>query len=302
MHTALAQNVATLPQACVLIQTPAVHHYLVQVPADGLLRLLPESLPHSNTATPRRRPYLPRSTRAFPGRRASTQQLSCCAGTLHLLALGNQSNKYPFFPPPHKIGFFIYHPITILRPSSFSPSYFGLSFIACGVRILACLTYPSSTMATARDTASSGSSGNQEKVEDVQHYATKTDTNNNLDKLDTYATANLNAVFENPLAGLSREALMEDVEEFCRKFDLMDHIHVFKKGALVSQNPSEIRNISDLTPEDVETLELEKAKKWHQPWRLYWLVGMSEQQFLRQHFSLQSCSDVFACCCSAGYG
>ena len=45
----------------------------------------------------------------------------------------------------------------------------------------------------------------------------------NLDKLDTYATANLNAVFENPLAGLSRAALMEDVDEFCRKFDLMDH-------------------------------------------------------------------------------
>lgn len=128
----------------------------------------------------------------------------------------------------------------------------------------------------SKDNASSASSGNGEKVEDIQHYPTKTATKDesHLDKLDTYATANLNAVFENPLAGLSREALMEDVEEFCRKFDLMEHIEVFKKGALVSQNPSEIRGLSDLTPDDVQILEMEKVKKWHQPWRLYWLVVM----------------------------
>ena len=123
----------------------------------------------------------------------------------------------------------------------------------------------------SKDNASSGSS-NQEKVEDVQHYPTKTE-DSHLDKLDTYATTNLNAVFENPLAGLSRDALMEDVEEFCRKFDLMDHIEDFKKGALVAQNPKDIRNLPELTPEELADLELEQTKKWHQPWRLYWLTG-----------------------------
>ena len=125
-----------------------------------------------------------------------------------------------------------------------------------------------------KDNISSGSSGKEEKIEDVQHYPTKTDTNEkNAEKLDTYATANLNAVFENPLAGLSREALMEDVEEFCRKFDLMDHIESFRKGALASQNPSAIHDIPELNQDDIAILEKEKQNKWDQPWRLYWLVS-----------------------------
>ena len=160
-------------------------------------------------------------------------------------------------------------------------------------------------MAT-KDTASSGSSEKGEKVEDIQHYATKTETKqDNLEQLDTYATANLNAVFENPLAGLSREALMEDVEEFCRKFDLMDHIEVFRKGALVSQNPHQVRNMPELSPDDIQILELEKSKKWHQPWRLYWLVSTYNPQFIFPQESLRTnmqSSNVFSRCRCAGHG
>ena len=155
-----------------------------------------------------------------------------------------------------------------------------------------------------KDNVSSGSSDKQEKVEEVQHYPTKTETHqSHLDKLDTYATANLNAVFENPLSGLSREALLEDVEEFCRKFDLMDHVQVFKKGALISQNPSDIHSISDLSQEDIAILEEEKARRWHQPWRLYWLVSMYKLTSACKSSLLTTViSHVLHGRCCAGYG
>ena len=127
-----------------------------------------------------------------------------------------------------------------------------------------------------KDNASSSGSDTKGKAEEIQEYPVKTATGaSQLDKLDTYATTNLNAVFENPLAGLSREALMEDVEEFCRKFDLMEHIDAFKKGALVSQSPNKIRDIPELTDDELTVLEREKTHKWSQPWRLYWLCGTS---------------------------
>jgi hypothetical protein len=84
----------------------------------------------------------------------------------------------------------------------------------------------------------------------------------------------LSAAFENPLSGIPKAQLLEEVETFCRDNDLSDHIDAFRRGALVAQNPDDPDNISELTPEDREALAKEHTHRWSQPFTLYWLVVM----------------------------
>lgn len=89
----------------------------------------------------------------------------------------------------------------------------------------------------------------------------------------------LNAVFENPLAGIPREQLLTDVESFCRQYGLEDHLDNFRKGALISQNPKAALDLPDLTDEDKEIIRREQTHKWSQPWQLYFMAG----EFPRPH-------------------
>ena len=82
----------------------------------------------------------------------------------------------------------------------------------------------------------------------------------------------LNAVFENPLGGIPKDQLMRDVDEFCVKHDLVQYNEVFRKGALVAQNPHSVQTMSDLSDEDKLYLEREHTHKWSQPVTLYYLV------------------------------
>ena len=84
----------------------------------------------------------------------------------------------------------------------------------------------------------------------------------------------LSGKFENPLAGISKSKLFQDVERFCRDYDLMDKLETFQKGALIAQAPAKFRGIDELSSEDVETLQNETTHKWRQPWMLYWLTAM----------------------------
>ncbi|PWY75250.1 hypothetical protein BO94DRAFT_474374 [Aspergillus sclerotioniger CBS 115572] len=84
----------------------------------------------------------------------------------------------------------------------------------------------------------------------------------------------LNAVFENPLAGIPREQLLTDVESFCRQYGLEDHLDDFRKGALISQNPKAALDLPDLTDEDKEIIRREQTHKWSQPWQLYFMAAM----------------------------
>ena len=43
----------------------------------------------------------------------------------------------------------------------------------------------------------------------------------------------LNAMFENPLAGIPRDQLFADVDKFCNDNGLSEYNEVFRKGALV---------------------------------------------------------------------
>ncbi|KAL9622300.1 MAG: hypothetical protein Q9160_003311 [Pyrenula sp. 1 TL-2023] len=84
----------------------------------------------------------------------------------------------------------------------------------------------------------------------------------------------LSAVFENPLAGVPREQLMNDVDTFCKQFDLTDHLESFKKGALIAQSPNTALDLTELSDEDKRLIEREHTHKWSQPFALYWLVVM----------------------------
>ena len=83
----------------------------------------------------------------------------------------------------------------------------------------------------------------------------------------------LNALFENPLAGISREQLFKDVDDFCSKFNLMDHNEAFRKGALVAQNPHAAQDMDYLNDQDKAVLLREHTHKWDQPKTLYYLVS-----------------------------
>ncbi|KAJ5198788.1 uncharacterized protein N7498_007905 [Penicillium cinerascens] len=65
-----------------------------------------------------------------------------------------------------------------------------------------------------------------------------------------------------------------NVGEFCRKFDLMDDVETFKKGALISQNPESATMLPELSEVERESLVREHTHKWHQPWQLYFLAIM----------------------------
>lgn len=84
---------------------------------------------------------------------------------------------------------------------------------------------------------------------------------------------NSSAIFENPLADISKETLLSNVDEFCRIHNLVQYTQDFRKGALISQNPHRVLDIEELSNEDVEHLRREHTHKWSQPWTLYWLVG-----------------------------
>ncbi|KAJ9207367.1 hypothetical protein DTO164E3_641 [Paecilomyces variotii] len=92
--------------------------------------------------------------------------------------------------------------------------------------------------------------------------------------IDERPTNKLSAVFENPLAGVPRERLFEDVEKFCKEFGLEEHVETFKKGALVSQNPSGAQDLVELSQEEKEFLRREHTNKWSQPWQLYFMAAM----------------------------
>lgn len=80
--------------------------------------------------------------------------------------------------------------------------------------------------------------------------------------------------FENALAGVSKRRLFQDVEKFCRDFDMMDKLETIQKGALVAQAPAKFREIEELSTEDIAALEKEQSHKWKNPFMLYWLCAM----------------------------
>ncbi|KAH8107850.1 MFS sugar transporter [Cristinia sonorae] len=83
---------------------------------------------------------------------------------------------------------------------------------------------------------------------------------------------NINAKLANPLAGIPQDKLMEDAATFAEAHELGHLKDVFRRAALVAQDPLAFESIDDLTEDDKAILRREITHRWSQPWQLYYLV------------------------------
>ncbi|KAF2723919.1 putative galactose-proton symport [Polychaeton citri CBS 116435] len=80
------------------------------------------------------------------------------------------------------------------------------------------------------------------------------------------------AKIKNPLAGISHDVLMRDVEEFAADNDLTHISPLLKRGALVAQDPATFEQVEGLEESEKEALRNEVLHKWRQPKALYMTV------------------------------
>lgn len=80
----------------------------------------------------------------------------------------------------------------------------------------------------------------------------------------------------NPLEGIPRDELMSRVESFTQEKGLTEHVALFKKGALVAQDPNAYDEISGpeaLNEEEKTVLRNEVEHKWRLPMRLFLTIA-----------------------------
>lgn len=79
----------------------------------------------------------------------------------------------------------------------------------------------------------------------------------------------------NPLAGLSEEQVLADVDAWCVEKGLQEHQDAFRKGALVArvgQRDDGFEYVNQLSTEEKDLLRHEIQHRWSQPKMLYFLV------------------------------
>lgn len=79
----------------------------------------------------------------------------------------------------------------------------------------------------------------------------------------------LGAKIHNPLAHLSKEQLLADVDQFATEHHLDDIRDLLKKGAMVAATPSAFESVEGLDPSEIVALKRETTHKWSQPRALY---------------------------------
>lgn len=87
--------------------------------------------------------------------------------------------------------------------------------------------------------------------------------------------ASVAAKLRNPLAGLSEEQVVADVDAWCVDKGLVEHQDAFRKGALIArmgQRDDGYEYVSQLSEEEKGIFRHEQAHRWSQPKMLYFLV------------------------------
>ncbi|KAF4625909.1 hypothetical protein G7Y89_g12255 [Cudoniella acicularis] len=87
--------------------------------------------------------------------------------------------------------------------------------------------------------------------------------------------ANLEAKIQNPLAGITKSALLRQVDEFAKEKDLVEILQYLRKGALVAKDPANYEDIDGpetLDEDEIESLRNEVLHKWRQPIALYFTI------------------------------
>ncbi|TYJ51202.1 hypothetical protein B9479_008240, partial [Cryptococcus floricola] len=83
---------------------------------------------------------------------------------------------------------------------------------------------------------------------------------------------NVSAKIQNPLVGLSKAKLFDLADQFTREHGFEEKQDLFRRAALVSQNPNEFELIPELTDDDRYWLRREITNKWDQALSLYFLI------------------------------
>ncbi|KAF2269108.1 MFS sugar transporter-like protein [Lojkania enalia] len=87
--------------------------------------------------------------------------------------------------------------------------------------------------------------------------------------------ASVAALLRNPLAGMTEEAVLADVDTWCVEKGLSEHQDTFRKGALiarVAQRDDGFEYVRQLSQDDKNVLRYEIQHRWSQPFMLYFLV------------------------------
>lgn len=80
----------------------------------------------------------------------------------------------------------------------------------------------------------------------------------------------------NPLKGIPREQLFENVTRFHKEKKLPEDIlPLLKQGALVAQNPADFEDLEDIDEEDKNHLRREVTHRWRHPWPLYYTIFLN---------------------------
>ncbi|KAE8146560.1 galactose-proton symport [Aspergillus avenaceus] len=85
---------------------------------------------------------------------------------------------------------------------------------------------------------------------------------------------NTSAKIKNPLADLTTEQVLRDVEHFSNEHQLDDILPLLKKGALVAKDPDNYETVPDMTDADISVIRAETTHKWRQPWPLYYTIAL----------------------------
>lgn len=87
--------------------------------------------------------------------------------------------------------------------------------------------------------------------------------------------ASVAALLRNPLTGMSEGETIADADNFVEQRGLQQDRETFRKGALlarVNQRPDGFEYVDCVTEEEKTVLREEIAKRWSQPFMLYFLV------------------------------
>jgi sugar porter (SP) family MFS transporter len=87
---------------------------------------------------------------------------------------------------------------------------------------------------------------------------------------------NLEGEIRNPLTGIPREQLLEDVTTWQQAKGLpADILPLLKKGALVAQNPALFESLDDIDEDEKQALREEVTHRWKHPWPLYYTIFLN---------------------------
>ncbi|KAK4943644.1 hypothetical protein LTR10_016741 [Elasticomyces elasticus] len=85
-------------------------------------------------------------------------------------------------------------------------------------------------------------------------------------------TQSATAKIKNPLAHLTNEEVIRDVEEFANINGFAELTPILIKGALVAKDPPAFESVPGLTDVEQEAIRNEVLHKWRQPTKLYFTI------------------------------